>query len=56
MAHEKKQMTILDAIKTLRKERGLSFDQAKGEAIAFWDRKGWPLPTWAAHWKVKHGA
>ena len=40
-------MTLIDAIRTLRKERGLSFEQAKSEAIAFFLKKGLPLPEWA---------
>jgi hypothetical protein len=40
-------MTLIDAIRTLRKERGLPLEQARAEAIAFFIRKGLPLPEWA---------
>lgn len=40
-------MTLIDAIRTLRKERGLSFEEARTEAIALFIKKGLPLPEWA---------
>jgi hypothetical protein len=40
-------MNIIDTIRTLRKERNMSFDDAKIAAIKFFEMKGWPLPEWA---------
>ena len=40
-------MTLLDAIRTLRKERGLPFEEARDQAIAFFARKKLPIPDWA---------
>jgi hypothetical protein len=40
-------MTLIDAIRTLRKERGLTFEQARDEAVAFFIKKGLPVPKWA---------
>ena len=40
-------MTLIDAIRTLRKEKDMTFEQAKATAIAFFKAKGLPLPTWA---------
>jgi hypothetical protein len=40
-------MTLIDAIRTLRKEQGLTIEQAKAKAIAFFVKNGLPLPEWA---------
>jgi hypothetical protein len=37
-------MSFLDAVRTLRKERDISFQQAKDEVIAFFEKKGWEHP------------
>jgi hypothetical protein len=37
-------MNFLDAVRTLRKERGLSYDEAMDTAVAFFRKKGLPLP------------
>jgi hypothetical protein len=37
-------MTFLDTVRTLRKERDMTFEAAKAEAIRFWLSKGWELP------------
>ena len=40
-------MTLMDAIRTLREARGLTFEHAYDEAIRYFVRKGLPLPDWA---------
>jgi hypothetical protein len=42
---------LIDAIRTLRKERGLPFEQARDESIEHFKRMGYELPSWA---KRKH--
>ena len=37
-------MTILDAIRTLRKERGISFEQARSLAIEHFKKTGREVP------------
>ena len=37
-------MTIIDAIRTLRKEQGLTYEAARDKAIEFFRKKGWPIP------------
>jgi hypothetical protein len=44
-------MTLLDAIRTLRKEQGLSFKAARQKAIDFFAKKGLPLPEWAKKYR-----
>ena len=36
--------TIIEAIRTLRKEQGLGFEEASRKAVAFFRVKGWPIP------------
>ena len=44
-------MTLIDAIRTLRKEQGLSFEAARQKAIDFFAKKGLPLPEWAKKYR-----
>jgi hypothetical protein len=36
--------TIIDAIRTYRKEQDLGYEEASAKAIAFFRKKGWPIP------------
>ena len=44
-------MTLLDAIRTLRKEQGLSFEAARQKAIDFFAKQCLPLPEWAKKYR-----
>ena len=37
-------MTIIDAIRTLRKERGMTYEDARDKAIEHFREKGLPIP------------
>ena len=37
-------MTFIDAIRTLRKERDLTYKEARDQAIAYWKKNNLPLP------------
>ena len=39
--------TLIEAIKTLRQERGWTLDMARDEAIRQFISKGYDLPEWA---------
>ncbi len=44
-------MTLIDAIRTIRKEQGLSFEAARQKAIDFFAKKGLPLPELAKKYR-----
>jgi hypothetical protein len=44
---------LLDAIRTLRKEKDMTFEQARDHAIAFFVKKQLPLPEWAKRYAPK---
>jgi hypothetical protein len=46
-------MDLINAIRTLRKEKDMTFEQAKECAVAFFVKKGWPLPVWAERYRPK---
>lgn len=37
-------MNIIDAIRTLRKEKNLPYEEALNKAVEFFYKKGWPVP------------